>query len=448
MAENYTKTSKSGYIAGSYGVYGTPFGSVATFTGRNYIPASDTFAGTKNPFYRSQIRGVTSATTPAGGEKYRLNVVPGVATRTWKTSLVAPPVTDPYLYDRFNQTFYTIRVVPGVAPDVTGGAINTIDSRAIATLYQQLNSIESTVSAGEDLGELAQTARLLRSPLKSLRSLLTSTVDSHNRALRIPNVSKVAKALADTALEYRFGIKPLVSTIAGAMVGLQNRAYLAHYYPVNATASDTQVDGYTSDQIFAGNLSIDTVTRSLWESSVRYHGVYGVQSSVNTRGVDDVLSLRWRDVVPTIWNLIPYSFLADYVTNIGDIVDSLSVPWSGVRWMVRTVRTTSSREAYTLGYHEHLPAFKIGGNCGNGNTTVIVRKFSRQQQSILPRPTLEIDLKLSSGQLFNVAALLVSKAIPIAAKTDRRASSSSLAAAFNREVGRQNLRVPYPFHSS
>jgi len=46
----------------------------------------------------------------------------------------------------------------------------------------------------------------------------------------------------------------------------------------------------------------------------------------------------WREALPVVWELIPYSFLVDYFSNIGQIIDSYSTQLGGVMWINGTVR--------------------------------------------------------------------------------------------------------------
>jgi hypothetical protein len=57
-----------------------------------------------------------------------------------------------------------------------------------------------------------------------------------------------------------------------------------------------------------------------------------------------LLGFRWEDFIPTVWELIPYSFLVDYFTNIGDVLSAWSHQDFGQRWACKTVITTVDRQ--------------------------------------------------------------------------------------------------------
>jgi hypothetical protein len=53
------------------------------------------------------------------------------------------------------------------------------------------------------------------------------------------------------------------------------------------------------------------------------------------------LGLDLSNFLPTVWELVPYSFVADYFSNIGDVVSGWSQGGRNVRWCMRTVRLDS-----------------------------------------------------------------------------------------------------------
>jgi hypothetical protein len=391
---------------------------------------------------------VISATTPASGVRRKVRYRLGSIGGGWAVSPDPPPPhLPPGWYQRFNSGSYVLAIAVGGTPSLNQPESQSANNQAIAKLYDQLSSFESSANTGEDLGEISQTVRLLTSPLKTTRDLMVRVLSGHQRALSVRSVKGAAKALADTTLEYRFGIKPLTSTIAGAVVGLQGRDYLGHFYPFSATSkvkvSSIHSYGFES----CGNLILETVARDTITYSTRYHGVWGVRSGVEKRSVGDVLSLRWKDVVPTLYNLIPYSWLVDYFSNLGTIVSSLSVPWGGVQWCVRTDRTERVHRNESVRATRPVPCYGSVG-ISPGFTELVETAFTRSGVESLPIPSLEV--KLPSGKQWqNIAALITGKILSIKKSTPDQNSrrGRDLQSAFADEVGRRGLRVPYPFHN-
>jgi hypothetical protein len=345
----------------------------------------------------------------------------------------------------------------GSSHDPSAAAITKSNNAAVSKLYDQLNSFVSSAKTGEDWGEWKQTMKTLRSPLKPLRDLVTG---SHYRSLRDlerwRDPVKLAGALADTHLEFAFGIAPLTSSIANGLVGLQNRNIMGNYKPFYAvgeadydpvaTNYETQADPFNYALIKVG------ITEH-WTVQQVFQGVWAEECKLPEREVSSVLGLNLRDVIPTIWNLIPYSFLADYFINIGDIVSSIAVPWNGVKWCNKTTRIIGSWEA---AYSYRLnPATVVGlgtsFNSSAGSVQYLRKTFNRSSQTDLPRPWLEYTKpwELTGRQWANLAALTIgqsTKYLLALSKAVKR--SPELPSVYLRELGqRASLsKVPYPFH--
>jgi hypothetical protein len=291
--------------------------------------------------------------------------------------------------------------------------------------------------------------------MKDLRDLTVRHLDRLERAFNRPSAREIAKGLASSALEYRFGLEPLTKTIGDGLVGLQNRDYLAYYYPFNVSGKDEKVSNASQGLDSSSTVNIGFYVTGFTKSvtRVRYKGIWAVQADLDKRAVSDVLRLRWRDVIPTVWNLIPNSFLLDYVTNIGDIAESVAVPWSGVKWCCRTQRYVVTKQISTVGLamlnSPPSPNQDIQTGYVPGSTTEETVTFTREAQVLQPRPVFEIDLNLSGRQLQNVGLLMASK-IPLLSGLAKKRSSQhpDLADSIRHEFGQRGHRIPYPFHNT
>jgi hypothetical protein len=111
--------------------------------------------------------------------------------------------------------------------------------------------------------------------------------------------------------------------------------------------------------------------------------------------------------LPTAWELVPYSFLIDYFTNIGDIIagwSSLLVP---LKWANKTTRKTNevtrvamSDKSLTANFQSGTPAIVVGRN-----TYVVRAKYSG---TTVPDFDLRVP-SLGSQRWLNIAALIASR---------------------------------------
>lgn len=143
--------------------------------------------------------------------------------------------------------------------------------------------------------------------------------------------------------------------------------------------------------------------------SVRYVGGLRTTSSSPTSYAIRDTGFSLRSFVPTIWELIPYSFLVDYFSNLGDLVTSTAVFRNDFVYVV----STDWRELHDV-------ACNIRRSLHNNNTGIIDhgesislghwehRVVSMQRfnvGSLTPSFRFECPL-LGSKKWLNIAALL------------------------------------------
>lgn len=79
------------------------------------------------------------------------------------------------------------------------------------------------------------------------------------------------------------------------------------------------------------------------ESVVVYRGMVRIAQDT-IQEVHRNLGLDLSSFAPTVWEVIPYSFVADYFTNIGDMIDAASFPRSTLSWVAKTIVLTKERK--------------------------------------------------------------------------------------------------------
>lgn len=415
-----------------------------------------TMSGSKNPQWRDQVKAHVSATTPFQGSEMKLSSTPSQATVEWMTNGSSGPITGGN-YWAYRKTVRTSSMLETngtydswLVPPAGNSAFANADNQAIARLYDALQGFEGTNGIGEDLGELGQTVKLLTNPLGSLRKGILAVVDNFEGSLKRKRGAQLVKGLADAALEYKFGVVPLCNQIAGVTVALQNRAILANYYPFHCSGKS---DSFEQGPEVSQDYLFKTSGRRTFTSEVVYRGQWSAQAGADQRAVSDILGLRFKDVLPTVWNLLPYSWMADYVSNIGTIVQSVSVPWGGVAWCCKTVRNTvigflSQRATYSdfaTTYAASNPWYKT---LSPGSLEFQGKYTSRSIVYNIPRPEFRLNPVQSASHMFNLGALLTQKLVThsgllsAAVKREPRLNDQ-----FQAEVGRRRERIPYPsFH--
>lgn len=228
------------------------------------------------------------------------------------------------------------------------GADPTLDftkarNDAIQKFVSQARSKNTKLKGMVVAGELGETLRMISSPAKSLRRAVSGYL-THvtKRGPRIPKRRRQS-FVRDSYLEWTFGVAPLISDIRdGAKALAENsRRYKDFFSPVVADGSNASEAYVSSGTDVSGPL---TWSYELWhrqEWTVRYFGI--VHSTCPAPGTIDpkLFGFQFDEFIPTLWELIPYSFLVDYFTNIGDVIQAWSYRNHDARFVNSCIRGVS-----------------------------------------------------------------------------------------------------------
>jgi hypothetical protein len=149
--------------------------------------------------------------------------------------------------------------------------------------------------------------------------------------------------LSDSWLEANFGWSPLLSDAVDAYHGLRRlaaRTPLARFY---GTSDNDDPPTFTSASRNHSGPTITWVTKTQLKYDVTFYGAVKVEVNSPTGAAVEEMGVRARDFLPAVWEAIPYSFLVDYFSNVGDIIEAVSFPRSDLAWVARTFRNHSTR---------------------------------------------------------------------------------------------------------
>lgn len=206
-------------------------------------------------------------------------------------------------------------------------------------------SITRQFNGGVFIAEIAETAALIRSPLKSLYGL-TRTLTRDLRAIKRLRAKEYQARLADIWLAYTFGAKPLASDLNDYAKALRALGSGRNFdvKRIIGTAQDKTTEGpFVSTVGFTGAANYCEATADvIYSSQVTIRGA--IKIAVNDGGELPVMmrfGLSKLDIVPAIWEGIPWSFLVDYFTNTGEVLDALMLRFVDFTWLNQTVRNSS-----------------------------------------------------------------------------------------------------------
>jgi hypothetical protein len=223
---------------------------------------------------------------------------------------------------------------------------------------QKCRDAQRPFMSGVALGEIRETIHLIRHPLQALyasqlrfsqkvkklseRRLIYRTKHDLIRESHVDrNSNRRRSRLADLWLEYSYGWKPLYGDIISGCEALSRMSYSP---PTVRVVSNFGTDWQSSSSFNTSwvqvPISYSTVNR--FRTTVRHSGAIKLRPGVSQAVGFDYRSLGFLEILPTCWELIPYSFLLDYFVNIGQILDAATFLTCDIAWAQETVRRLCS----------------------------------------------------------------------------------------------------------
>jgi hypothetical protein len=311
-----------------------------------------------------------------------------------------------------------------------------VHNQVVSGFVKKAISAQRTFSGGVFLGELKEAIHLIRHPLLSLRRGFDDYLGAV-RALARPKTKRdreISKrinrysdpverklahkqALSDTWLEYSFGLVPTVSDVDD---GLKTLANFLNYRPptkfISFVAEETSKLSRLRNDLSALNMTLERVYIRSNKYSERIYGIISLQNDLTAVGTDlatvlTTTGLDLRSFVPTLYELIPYSFLVDYFANIGDIIEAACFNRSSVQWA--SIGTLHQQSLKLLSCTFNPTAdfgykmLEVSPNPGPDFFYAFMKK-TRNIYSDSYIPSLEIKLPLTVNKILNMGALLAS----------------------------------------
>lgn len=296
-------------------------------------------------------------------------------------------------------------------------------NQALSRFYNNAWSALRSMQGGVFLGEVREALNLIRNPAKAIRSSLNSYGSTarqrYHRAMRNNgrsdgrNSHRGSAALADTWLEYAFGWAPLISDVksgAEAFARLSKHPY-DFAKVVGFSEADELLSSDTSySKTLDGSFHPYRIDKLKHVGKIQYRILGEVKCEVQhpLLMAQEVLGFSWNDFVPTVWELIPYSFLVDYFTNIGDCISAWSFPIQKLAWWNRTERAIASQAILatrTANFNPNTAWYKIESDTGSDLKVELSRKVITRSQSFIGFPTIAFEIPGSSLKWLNIAAL-------------------------------------------
>lgn len=217
--------------------------------------------------------------------------------------------------------------------------------------------------------------------------------------------------IGNTWLEFNFGWKPLVTDLDDASSYLTR--FLADsksqsFRTVSATGEDAKAKDFVLTSAVTDGLyaSADAYGKRTRKFTVRYLACIGVEPA-SRKNVIQEIGLNLSSFIPTLWELIPYSFAVDYFTNVGEMVTGLANLSTNHRWTMYWIIDEDETEIKTLKLVQIEEApYIIDRSCSPGFYKRVKKSIYRDRflDSLIPDFRFEIP-GLTSMKWVNLAAL-------------------------------------------
>jgi hypothetical protein len=410
------------------------------------VPPSQSYGPTttvKTIQYDSRNRTRTGVANP----KWRSQIILGQNASTNFTASERRDRGQLQKYDRFNKNLpasqnlshswgYSMPLAADLPILPAFMSIEEADDKARQKFYKNAIKAQRFLQSGVFLGEIKQTLGLILSPAKSARLLVDVFVKSAKRRARprkgsnnivtaAQKLKLVGNAIADSWLQFSFGWEPLISDLEGACGLLASLALRTNQEFVNISGAGLDYENLlVSDGLtgFSSNrpYSVLQQKHTYREVRVKYYGRIRLDVPELADGrILSGLGLTTSDIIPTAWELIPWSFLIDYFTNIGDVIDAWSYPVAKLAWASKVVVENRQCDCF-WSYNEPRTRTLMG--VGNWISVKVDRnafrisnekRVTRTAEVYVRPPELKFELPFARKKQFNIAALFAASRLRI-----------------------------------
>lgn len=383
------------------------------------------------PGWREIIRNGGAAIGPYSLDASKIEVFkPGSVSLSTNSLAVPFPPGTPNAVTSEGFSGFATNLGPPPVNNVTSAL--KADSIALSKAYRKIKSEQEHLNSLASLAEFGDVLRQFGSPLQAIVDLSNkrlNRLELERRGLKGSIAFKRAKWLkivASTWLEYSFGLAPLISDtkkVAEALAQFNNdeevSRLLAKKKIVARGKDESSNVSSTTSQVDSSYFRVRRVSKDTYESRCQY--VVGLKA---TRTADfgsndrllELLGVNQANLLPAAWEALPWSWLIDYFSNVGNILEAAATSTAGVTWICKTTTSRTVRETLeNLDYAETLKAVTaqsrkiVGSSSTEGSCRVVRTVLNRQQVSTLGVPPLYLEIPSMWGQYANMVAVLLSR---------------------------------------
>jgi hypothetical protein len=389
----YTTIYSGGYDINN--VYQPATNSEVVVTNAYSLPYSR--VGGDTPKWRSRVRSGGDCSNSYAMQDMRLSKESMSAeAKFWVNPFFKPLGTTTY---RISGDLYV------GTPTLPGAFSAQAHNQALNILVGRANGSLRSLQGGTVLGEIHDTLHQILRPAQGFRHLLGDYLNDVRKGRRFRRRKDKRRYVRDLWLEYRLGFLPLLSDTQGAAEALARIIHGTHpLHPISSTGRD-----YAEAASSSGGMLTNGPLRVLIASRVADNwyakGWAGLRESAGGE-VSTILGVGFDQFIPTIYELIPYSFVLDYFSNVGQVLNTRFFDTGKFQYWGLSSRSQRIMRAWTYGDAtvKTDPSY-ISSSVSPGETVLTITQFNRVPSPPLT-PSVNFYLPRFPAQVANVAALL------------------------------------------
>lgn len=356
--------------------------------------------GVRNPSFRSMIKKKIDASSPYKIYSAALKVHP--YNGSYKIMNSDKPNVVDWTGTYVNNSY--VRLANTVSKPLTF-SFPTTENMARSNAWSK---IDQSAKMGEFIGEFRETVEMLRNPVMSLYKGVSDFASFSRTArnqLKSQGASprRYAKLVSNAWLAYSFGWKPLIQTVYAAYDAIMHFTDSPKFHRFIGQASDYSSVGKT----YLGEVSASPLIMKVYYTQhIDYMLAYiGAAKAVAKTVTEAKLGIWPLDFVATAWELVPFSFLVDYFTTIGDVLNSSAAfDRNQLAYCNRREKAIVTTQVY-IENSSHLTWPGIDTTRTPFASSEIKFIYYNRSLSTMPIPFLDLRVNLSPTRLLNLTAL-------------------------------------------
>lgn len=250
---------------------------------------------------------------------------------------------------------------------------------------------KSEVQLLQTLADAKRTIELILGPLRNVHSFLTK-VKTAKDAARAYDLT-LANYMAREWLTYRFGWKQLYLDIRGTLRAVGKKEKLG-----TLSATGNVSNNRTETKTFVSFTTGDPTHYTFEETythEVRVRCGIFYEGNAN---VQSYLGLSKYDILPALWDIIPYSFVVDWVVDVqsylGSLLPRLLIPVKGTYTTVSHIKNVTRVCTDVDPTYRSVPPSTIWSCTAQPTGSDIVLERSKDRVPTIPPANLVVNPKI------------------------------------------------------